>query len=100
VLDEYSPALIEQFTSITAACTILTYSLYTVSPETIGRHHTDLLILTVPFVVYGIFRYLYLLHREKGGHDTARDLLTDPHMIFVCACWISLTGLILSRAPT
>ncbi len=95
VLDDYSPVMIEQFMSVSAACTILSYSLYTVSAETVARHHTQLLILTVPFVVYGIFRYLYLLHREQRGNDTARDLLTDKHMIVVCAGWTALTALIL-----
>jgi len=91
VLDDYSPAMIEQFMSITAACAVISYSLYTVAPETIARQHTQKLILTVPFVVYGIFRYLYLLHRERRGSDTARDLLTDPHMLFACAGWAALT---------
>ncbi len=91
VLDDYSPAMIEQFMSVTAACAVISYSLYTVAPETIARQHTQKLILTVPFVVYGIFRYLYLLHRERRGSDTARDLLTDPHMLFACAGWAALT---------
>jgi 4-hydroxybenzoate polyprenyltransferase len=91
VLDDYSPAMIEQFMSVTAACAVISYSLYTLAPETIARQHTQRLILTVPFVVYGIFRYLYLLHRERRGSDTARDLLTDPHMLFACAGWAALT---------
>ena len=94
VLDSYSPAMIEQFMSVSAACAVISYSLYTVAPETVARHHTQKLIVTVPFVVYGIFRYLYLLHRERRGADTARDLLTDAHMLFVCAGWGALTVLI------
>lgn len=95
VLDAYSPAMIEQFMSVSAACAVITYSLYTVSSETVARHHTERLIITVPFVVYGIFRYLYLLHRERRGADTARDLLTDAHMLVVCAGWAAATLLIL-----
>jgi len=91
VLDDYSPAMIEQFMSVTAACAVISYSLYTLAPETIARQHTQRLIATVPFVVYGIFRYLYLLHRERRGSDTAHDLLTDPHMLFACAGWAALT---------
>ncbi len=94
VLDDYSPAMIEQFMSVTAACAILSYSLYTVAPDTIARQHTQRLILTVPFVVYGIFRYLYLLHRERRGADTARDLLTDPHMLAACAGWAAVSVVI------
>lgn len=95
VLDAYSPAMIEQFMSVSAACAVITYSLYTVAPETVARHHTERLIITVPFVVYGIFRYLYLLHRERRGADTARDLLADAHMLVVCAGWAAMTLLIL-----
>jgi 4-hydroxybenzoate polyprenyltransferase len=94
VLDDYSPVMIEQFMSVTAACAVLSYSLYTVAPETVARQHTQRLILTVPFVVYGIFRYLYLLHRERRGSDAARDLLTDPHLLFACAGWAALTLLV------
>lgn len=91
VLDDYSPEMIEQFTAISAACTIICYSLYTVSPETVARHHTTNLIYTVPFVVYGIFRYLFLLHREAGGNDTARDLLRDPHLLITGLLWLMVT---------
>lgn len=96
VLDDYSPQMIEQFTAISAACTIICYSLYTVSPETVARHHTTNLIYTVPFVVYGIFRYLFLLHRGSGGNDTARDLLQDPHLLITGLLWFMVTiGVIL-----
>ena len=95
VLDDYSPAMIEQYMAVTAACTVLSYSLYTVSPETVARHHTERLIATVPFVVYGIFRYLYLLHREHGGADTARDVLSDSHMLAVCLGWAAATVFVL-----
>jgi 4-hydroxybenzoate polyprenyltransferase len=94
VLDSYSPVMIEQYMSVSAACAVISYSLYTVAPETIARQHTQKLVVTVPFVVYGIFRYLYLLHRERRGSDTARDLLTDSHMLFVCLGWAALTVLV------
>jgi 4-hydroxybenzoate polyprenyltransferase len=91
VLDDYTPAMIEQFTAISAACTILTYSLYTVSPETIAQHSTSALIYTVPFVIYGIFRYLLILHTQRGGHDAARDLYTDPHILVTVTGWAITT---------
>ncbi|MFT8814058.1 decaprenyl-phosphate phosphoribosyltransferase [Acetobacter fabarum] len=95
VLDDYSPEMIEQLTAISAACTIICYSLYTVSPETVARHHTTNLIYTVPFVVYGIFRYLFLLHRGTGGNDTARDMLQDPHLLVTGLLWfVVIIGLI------
>lgn len=91
VLDDYSPAMLEQFIGITAACTVLSYGLYTVSPQTIELHGTANLIYTLPFVVYGIFRYIFLLHRHSKGNDTARDLLTDWHMILAAVAWLAAT---------
>lgn len=91
VLDDYSPALLEQFISVTAACTILSFGLYTVSPQTIALHGTDNLIYTLPFVIYGIFRYLFLLHHKAKGNDTAKDLLTDWHLLLTVSVWIVTT---------
>lgn len=95
VLDDYRPAMIEQFMAISAASAILTYSLYTVSPETIAKHGTDALIYTVPFVVYGIFRYIFLLHSHGKGNDTTRDLFSDRHLLATVAGWMTVTVWIL-----
>lgn len=92
VLGNYSPIVIEQFMSISAAATILSYSLYTMSDETIARHQTDGLIYTVPFVVYGIFRYILLLHKRGKGTDTAKDLYTDAHLLLTVLAWLLVTG--------
>ena len=91
VLDDYSPIILEQYIAITAACTILSYGLYTVSPKTIQLHNTENLILTLPFVMYGIFRYIFLLHRHSKGNDTAKDLLQDPHLLITVILWFVIT---------
>lgn len=91
VLDDYSPIILEQYIAITAACTILSYGLYTVSPKTIQLHNTENLILTLPFVMYGIFRYIFLLHRHSKGNDTAKDLLQDPHLLMTVILWFACT---------
>jgi 4-hydroxybenzoate polyprenyltransferase len=96
VLDNYTPLMIEQFMSISAACAILTYSLYTMSAETVARHHTEAMIYTVPFVVYGIFRYLFLLHVKGRGDDTALDLYTDPHLLVTVVAWMVTTLVVLA----
>lgn len=96
VLDDYTPLMIEQFMSITAASAILTYSLYTMSAETVARHHTEAMLYTVPFVVYGIFRYLFLLHVKGRGDDTARDLYTDPHLLVTVIAWMVTTLVVLA----
>ena len=96
VLDDYSPQMLEQFISVTAACTIIAYGLYTVSPQTVAIHGSDNLIYTLPFVVYGIFRYLYLLHRRSKGNDTAKDLAQDPHLLATVMAWVGITLWVLS----
>lgn len=96
VLDDYAPQLLDQYLSVTAACTILGYGLYTVSPQTLTVHGTNSLIFTVPFVVYGIFRYLYLLHRQSHGNDAARDLFQDPHLLLTVLGWVALTLAVLA----
>lgn len=91
VLDDYSPVMLEQYIAVSAACTIISYSLYTVSDYTMALHGSGNLIYTVPFVVYGIFRYLFLLHHRAQGNDTARDLLTDRHLLSTVASWFAVS---------
>jgi 4-hydroxybenzoate polyprenyltransferase len=96
VLDDYSPEMLEQFIAVTAACTIIAYGLYTVSPQTVAIHGSNNLIYTLPFVVYGIFRYLYLLHRRAKGNDTAKDLVQDRHLLVTVVAWVFTTLWVLS----
>ncbi len=95
VLYDYSPALLDTMMAISCAGVIVSYSLYTVSPDTIALHHTDKLIYTLPFVLYGIFRYIFLLHR-RGGEDPAWTLLTDAHLLVVGALWLAVTVWLIS----
>lgn len=87
VLDDYTPVLLDKLISICAASAIVSYSLYTVSAETVAIHGTTNLIYTVPFVIYGIFRYLFLLHRRTGGGDPAATLLRDGHLLGAFVAW-------------
>ncbi|KRW60916.1 decaprenyl-phosphate phosphoribosyltransferase [Pseudomonas sp. TTU2014-080ASC] len=96
VLEDYSPQMLEQMISVTAGCTIISYGLYTVSPNTVEIHGNDHLIYTLPFVVYGIFRYLFLLHRQFKGSDTAKDLLRDQHLFVTVLAWAATTVWVLS----
>jgi 4-hydroxybenzoate polyprenyltransferase len=92
VLRNYRRDVLDQLLAVTAACTVLSYALYTVNPETIALHGTPRLIWTVPFIVYGIFRYMVLLHAPGKGQDTAGDLLGDRHLIITVLCWAALTA--------
>jgi 4-hydroxybenzoate polyprenyltransferase len=96
VLDDYSPEVLNQFTAITAAGTILSYGLYTVSADTVMMHGTNSLFYTLPFVIYGMFRYLYLLHHQSRGSDTAKDLMADPHLIITGLGWLAITLVVLA----
>jgi 4-hydroxybenzoate polyprenyltransferase len=96
VLEDYTPALLDNMIAISAACVIVSYGLYTVSPETVRLHGTDRLLLTLPFVLYGIFRYIHRLHRRGGGGDPAWDLLHDPHLVAAVLGWLATTLWLLS----
>lgn len=92
VLNHYSADILDKLIGITATGAILTYSLYTVSPDTVHAQGTKHLIYTVPFVIYGIFRYIYLVHNnmQHKGEDTSTDLLRDPHMLITVGAWFVL----------
>lgn len=96
VLEHYSKALLDQFLTLTAACTVVSYSLYTVSAETMTQHGSNHLMLTVPFVLYGLLRYLFRLHRHGAGGDPARELVTDPHLMAAVFGWLVTVLAVLS----
>lgn len=96
VLGHYSLPLLDQFITLTAGATVITYSLYTVSEETVALHGTRWLMITVPVVLYGLLRYLYRLHRRGGGGDPVRELLSDPHLFGAGLLWLSLVLAILA----
>jgi 4-hydroxybenzoate polyprenyltransferase len=87
ILSEYSPQLLDQMIAVVTASTLMAYALYTVAPETQARLGTPLLPLTIPFVLYGIFRYLYLLYRRDLGGNPSEHLLTDRALLLDIALW-------------
>jgi 4-hydroxybenzoate polyprenyltransferase len=91
VLEEYSPELLDKMISISAAGVISAYALYTVDDATVRLHGTDRLLWTLPFVLYGVFRYIYILHRRGGGGDPAWDLLRDRHLAGAAVGWLAAT---------
>lgn len=97
-LGEYSPELLDQLIGIVTASTVVVYSFYTLSPEVQEKFGTDQLFLTIPFVLYGIFRYLYLLHRRAQGGNPTETLLSDPPLIATVLLWALAVGLILGRS--
>ena len=87
ILREYSVAFIDQMINVVTASTVIAYMFYTVSPEVELKLGTRHLYLTVPFVLYGIFRYLYLVHRRGGGGSPTRALVTDRPLLTCVALW-------------
>jgi len=98
-LGEYSPVLLDQMIGIVAGATLIAYAIYTISPETVEKFHTEQLGLTLPFPIYGIFRYLYLLHQKAGGGSPADVLLTDKPLLACVALWGLAVIAIIYGAP-
>jgi hypothetical protein len=73
--------------SVVTASTLLAYALYTIDPDTVARFGSDRLVWTVPFPLYGIFRYLYLVHQREGGGNPSEILVTDRPLLACVALW-------------
>ena len=86
-LAQYSPYLLDQMIGVVTASTLLAYAFYTIHPETVARFGTDRLLWTVPFPLYGIFRYLYLVHQREGGGNPSDTLLDDRPILACVALW-------------
>jgi 4-hydroxybenzoate polyprenyltransferase len=87
ILEEYSPYLLDQMIAVVTASTLISYVIYTVSPDTVQKFHTDYLGLTLVFPLYGIFRYLYLVHHKEGGGSPSDMLLNDRPLLACVALW-------------
>ena len=99
-MSDYSVAFLNMLIGPLAALSILTYALYTVSPETVARHQTDRLMYTVPIVTYGVFRYLFLVYRKSEGGDPARLLFRDLPLICSGLCYGIAVVVLLNWLPT
>jgi 4-hydroxybenzoate polyprenyltransferase len=88
ILGEYSPYLLDQMISVVTASTLIAYTFYTISPETAAKFGTEWLGLTIPFPMYGIFRYLYLVHQREGGGSPAELVLQDRPLFACLTLWI------------
>ncbi|HOG29938.1 MAG TPA: decaprenyl-phosphate phosphoribosyltransferase [Vicinamibacterales bacterium] len=99
ILGEYSPYLLDQMISVVTASTLVAYIFYCISPETVQKFGTGLLGLTIPFPLYGIFRYLYLVHRREGGGNPSQMLLTDRPLLACVALWAAAVVVIVYLRP-
>ena len=95
ILGEYSPYLLDQMIAIVSAATLVSYAIYTINPETVAKFNTNLLTLTFPFPLYGIFRYLYLVHQKDGGGSPSEMLLNDRPLLVCVALWAAVAVLVI-----
>ena len=91
-LSHYSPYFLDQIIAVATATTVVAYALYTLAPDTVEKFQTHNLVLTLPFVMYGVFRYLYLVHQKKGGDNPTRMFLTDPAILINTALWLAVAA--------
>jgi 4-hydroxybenzoate polyprenyltransferase len=99
ILGEYTPYLLDQMIGIAAGSSLIAYILYTISPENTERFGTPWLDLTIPFPLYGIFRYLYLVHRREGGGSPADLLLSDYPLLACVVLWAVALVIIIYVRP-
>lgn len=98
-MEDYTPAFLNMMIGPLAALSILSYSLYTVSPETVATHGSDRLMFTVPIVTYGVFRYLFLVYRRKEGGDPAQLLFRDLPLVVSGLAYAGLVLVLLRVVP-
>ncbi len=94
-LEEYEPAFLDKLITISAAGVVLCYSLYTLDERTVRVFHTRNLVLTVPFLLFGVFRYLFLVHRREGGGSPTSTVLRDVPLLATLAAFGLVTLVVL-----
>jgi 4-hydroxybenzoate polyprenyltransferase len=95
VLGQYSPYMLDQMISALTALTIMAYTLYTLADETVAKLGSQNMLLTIPFVVYGIFRYLYLVHQKQQGGEPENIILADKPLLINILLWAMIVVIIL-----
>jgi len=97
VLGEYTPYLLDQLIAVVTPAVLLAYTLYTMAEETAAKFGTNELVLTVPFVLYGVLRYVYLVHGKETSAGPETVLLTDVPLLIDIVLWAAAVGVILYR---
>ena len=98
ILEEYDPYLLDQMIGVVAAATMVAYIIYCASPETHASFGTEWMVLTTPFPIYGLFRYLYLVHRKAGGGSPS-DMLIGDRPLLVCVLLWGITSVLIIYRP-
>jgi len=93
-LTEYSAPFLDQLITIVTAATLIAYAIYTIAPGTVSKFHSPALVYTIPFVVYGIFRYLYLIRERGDGGTPSRTLYRDLPLLLTITGWLAVVVLV------
>lgn len=87
ILDEYTPRFLDQMIAVVTAGALVSYALYTMSPDVAQKLGTPHLNLTIPFVIYGLLRYLYLVYARNQGGNPSSTILGDPSLLINGGLW-------------
>ncbi|HEY0555850.1 MAG TPA: decaprenyl-phosphate phosphoribosyltransferase [Thermoanaerobaculia bacterium] len=99
VLDHYSPAFLDQMINVVTASAVVSYALYSVAPETVQKYHTQGLVFTIPLVLYGIFRYLYLMYQRPDERNPTEAILRDmPFLINILLWGLTVVAIVYGRS--
>jgi 4-hydroxybenzoate polyprenyltransferase len=98
VLGHYTLPMVDQAISVVLGATVLAYTLYTVAPDTVAKVGSEGLMVTVPVVLYGLFRYLYLLHQHELGGSPTRVLITDRPLLTCVLAWLVIAAAVIRVA--
>ncbi len=98
VLGHYTLPMVDQAISVVLGATVVAYALYTVAPETVAKVGSEGLLATVPIVLYGLFRYLYLLHRHELGGSPTKALLTDRPLLVCVVVWLAVAAAVINTS--
>jgi 4-hydroxybenzoate polyprenyltransferase len=99
VLHHYSAAFLDQMINVVTASSVVSYALYAVAPETAEKYHTQHLVYTIPMVLFGIFRYLYLMYQEPGERNPTEAILGDPPFLINLVLWgLAVVAIVYWRA--
>jgi hypothetical protein len=88
VLSSYSPYFLDQMINVVTSSSVVSYALYATAPETVEKFASDSLIYTLPSVLFGVFRYLYLIHQRVEARNPTEAILRDPPFLANLALWI------------
>jgi 4-hydroxybenzoate polyprenyltransferase len=96
-LADYSERFLDTLIAIVSAATILAYTIYTVAPDTVVKFGTTSLVYSIPFVVYGVFRYLFLIYEKKSGGSPSEVLLSDVPLALTILGWVGAVFWVIYR---